>query len=144
MASPPTGPPTSDLPVQVSALTRGPSNAAYAPYRSPSTTGNGLQTTLPHHERRPSNTNNELARSQGTEVLDRKSTERPRTASGKEKTHIHGDHRRPSNSTRTCGKCGGSLTGQFVRALENTYHLECFTCNVCLSSIIGWPDANLE
>jgi hypothetical protein len=37
--------------------------------------------------------------------------------------------RRPSGS-RICGKCGGNLTGQFVRALENTYHLECFTCHV--------------
>lgn len=39
--------------------------------------------------------------------------------------------RRPVGATqRTCGKCNGALTGQFVRALENTYHLECFTCNV--------------
>lgn len=37
--------------------------------------------------------------------------------------------RRPSGS-RVCGKCGLNLTGQFVRALGDTYHLECFTCHV--------------
>ncbi|KAB2574058.1 Rho GTPase activator [Lasiodiplodia theobromae] len=38
--------------------------------------------------------------------------------------------RRPSGS-RVCGKCGGHLTGQFVRALGDTFHLECFTCHDC-------------
>lgn len=40
--------------------------------------------------------------------------------------------RRPSGS-RVCGKCGGHLTGQFVRALGDTFHLECFTCHVSCS-----------
>ena len=42
------------------------------------------------------------------------------------------DRSRPNGkqSTRICGKCGGHLTGQFVRALGDTYHLECFTCHV--------------
>lgn len=39
--------------------------------------------------------------------------------------------RRPSGS-RVCAKCGNSLSGQFVRALDATYHLECFTCHVSL------------
>ena len=45
--------------------------------------------------------------------------------------------RRPSEKNeegkkkdRICGKCGKQLTGQFVRALGDTYHLECFTCHV--------------
>ncbi|KAF1989725.1 RhoGAP-domain-containing protein [Aulographum hederae CBS 113979] len=38
--------------------------------------------------------------------------------------------RRPSGS-RLCGKCGENLTGQFVRALGDTYHLNCFTCHDC-------------
>lgn len=38
--------------------------------------------------------------------------------------------RRPSGAKRICGKCGGSLSGQFVRALDDTFHLECFTCHV--------------
>ena len=37
--------------------------------------------------------------------------------------------RRPSGQ-RTCGKCQQHLAGQFVRALGDTYHLECFTCHV--------------
>lgn len=31
---------------------------------------------------------------------------------------------------RICAKCGQNLTGQFVRALDATYHLECFLCRV--------------
>lgn len=44
-----------------------------------------------------------------------------------------GGSRRPSGS-RICGKCGEPLAGQFVRALDNTFHLDCFTCNV--SSVV--------
>ncbi|KAH8692000.1 putative Rho GTPase activator [Talaromyces proteolyticus] len=36
-----------------------------------------------------------------------------------------------SPSNRTCRKCGEPLTGQFVRALGGTFHLECFKCNDC-------------
>ncbi|KAL2352310.1 GTPase-activating protein-like protein of the rho/rac family [Cryomyces antarcticus] len=39
--------------------------------------------------------------------------------------------RRPSGTQRICGKCSGHLTGQFVRALGDTWHLECFTCYDC-------------
>lgn len=53
----------------------------------------------------------------------------PRSPAGRERSRTHGG-RRGSSNTRTCGKCGGHLNGQFVRALENTYHLECFTCHV--------------
>ena len=39
-----------------------------------------------------------------------------------------------SNGTlRVCKKCGESLTGQFVRALGGTFHLECFKCRVGVS-----------
>jgi hypothetical protein len=43
--------------------------------------------------------------------------------------------RRPSGS-RLCAKCGNSLSGQFVRALDGTYHLECFTCHVSFDYLI--------
>ncbi|KAF2860835.1 RhoGAP-domain-containing protein [Piedraia hortae CBS 480.64] len=39
--------------------------------------------------------------------------------------------RRPSAHQRKCGKCGQPLTGQFVRALGVTCHLQCFTCHDC-------------
>ncbi|KAF2636146.1 hypothetical protein P280DRAFT_493263 [Massarina eburnea CBS 473.64] len=38
---------------------------------------------------------------------------------------------KPKGRSKICGKCGESLTGQFVRALGDTYHLECFTCHDC-------------
>lgn len=38
--------------------------------------------------------------------------------------------RAPSGGQRTCKKCGEPLTGQFVRALDGTFHLDCFKCRV--------------
>jgi hypothetical protein len=41
----------------------------------------------------------------------------------------------PSKSVKKnrkiCSKCKLEITGQFVRALQNPYHVECFTCNEC-------------
>ena len=39
----------------------------------------------------------------------------------------------PSNlrGPKLCGKCGQKITDQFVRALEDTFHLDCFRCVVC-------------
>ena len=39
-----------------------------------------------------------------------------------------------NGQSRICGKCGQPLLGQFVRALGDTYHLECFTCTVGATS----------
>ena len=36
-----------------------------------------------------------------------------------------------AGNVRTCKKCGEALTGQFVRALGGTYHLDCFKCADC-------------
>lgn len=38
--------------------------------------------------------------------------------------------RSASGQSRACKKCGEPLTGQFVRALDGTFHLECFKCHV--------------
>lgn len=40
------------------------------------------------------------------------------------------------NGPRLCKKCGMALTGQFVRALGGTFHLDCFRCRVrpCIRS----------
>jgi hypothetical protein len=38
--------------------------------------------------------------------------------------------RKGSGQIRLCKKCGEPLTGQFVRALGGTYHLDCFKCRV--------------
>lgn len=56
--------------------------------------------------------------------------ERSRNVSGEAEPKRKEQKRRPSGQQRTCGKCQQHLTGQFVRALGDTYHLECFTCHV--------------
>jgi hypothetical protein len=38
--------------------------------------------------------------------------------------------RTASGQLRICKKCGEPLTGQFVRALGGTFHLDCFRCRV--------------
>lgn len=38
-----------------------------------------------------------------------------------------------SGALRLCKKCGEQLTGQFVRALGGTFHLDCFRCRVSLA-----------
>jgi len=45
--------------------------------------------------------------------------------------HTHVPPPKPKRAGKTCGKCGEGLTGQFVRALGDTFHLECFTCHDC-------------
>ena len=37
---------------------------------------------------------------------------------------------------RICQNCGEPLTGQFVRALDSTFHLECFKCKASLLAFI--------
>ena len=37
---------------------------------------------------------------------------------------------------RVCAQCGEPLTGQFVRALNGTFHLECFRCRVCIMFVL--------
>jgi hypothetical protein len=39
-------------------------------------------------------------------------------------------HNNSPGNSRACLKCGEPLTGQFVRALGGTFHLECFKCQV--------------
>jgi hypothetical protein len=45
---------------------------------------------------------------------------------------------RQKGQSRLCMRCDMPLTGQFVRALNGTFHLECFKCRVrlfdCLSA----------
>lgn len=84
----------------------------------------------------------------------RSSTDRQHDPSSEKRSKSSG--RRPSGQQRTCGKCQRHLTGQFVRALGDTYHLECFTCHVsapgCVAmgckyadEILGlWQDCRLE
>lgn len=56
-------------------------------------------------------------------------TDEPRKSNERQRSR-----QRPSRSgsgqTRICKKCGEQLTGQFVRALDGTFHLDCFKCRV--------------
>lgn len=48
---------------------------------------------------------------------------------------------KPKSRSKICGKCGEGLTGQFVRALGDTYHLECFTCHVGTPLVVGLSES---
>jgi hypothetical protein len=51
-----------------------------------------------------------------------------------ERNRSRGRGRTTSGQIRICKKCGEPLTGQFVRALDGTFHLDCFKCRVCIPS----------
>jgi hypothetical protein len=44
--------------------------------------------------------------------------------------------RKGSAQLRMCKKCNEPLTGQFVRALGGTFHLDCFKCRVSQTFLI--------
>ncbi|KAK8082960.1 Rho-type GTPase-activating protein 1 [Apiospora saccharicola] len=48
-----------------------------------------------------------------------------------ERNRSRGRDRKASGQMRICHKCGEPLTGQFVRALDGTFHLDCFKCRDC-------------
>ena len=56
-------------------------------------------------------------------------SENPRDLAVREKPQPRGGGGK-SSSQRTCMKCNLPLTGQFVRAIGGTFHLECFKCQV--------------
>lgn len=92
--------------------------------------GEGSQNLLPSQyplgERPPrqSDTRDEAGRT---------SHDSPSKKSSEQQSRTRGPGQRKPSSSRVCGKCGESLTGQFVRALGDTFHLECFTCFVSTS-----------
>ncbi|TVY29771.1 Rho-type GTPase-activating protein [Lachnellula hyalina] len=51
--------------------------------------------------------------------------------SGERKRSRTRNGRTASGQLRMCKKCGEPLTGQFVRALDGTFHLDCFRCRDC-------------
>jgi RhoGAP domain/LIM domain len=55
------------------------------------------------------------------------------TASSRSRSRTNGvaSQTPSSGQLRTCKKCGEGLTGQFVRALNGTFHLDCFKCRDC-------------
>ncbi len=46
------------------------------------------------------------------------------------RTNGHSDTQSSTGTLRICKKCGEPLLGQFVRALDGMFHLQCFKCRV--------------
>lgn len=59
-------------------------------------------------------------------AVEKRSGDRSRSG-----TNGSGGHKSSNGQLRTCKKCGEGLTGQFVRALGGTFHLDCFKCQDC-------------
>ncbi|TWU78019.1 hypothetical protein ED733_006460 [Metarhizium rileyi] len=57
--------------------------------------------------------------------------EPPPRKSGERNRSRQRNGRTASGQLRICKKCGEPLTGQFVRALDGTFHLDCFKCQDC-------------
>ncbi|TVY48650.1 Rho-type GTPase-activating protein [Lachnellula occidentalis] len=88
----------------------------------------------------------QLARPNGAFAPDRRLAVSPAGSSGGRERERDGDSQRTSGERkrsrprngrtasgqlRMCKKCGEPLTGQFVRALDGTFHLDCFRCRDC-------------
>lgn len=59
-----------------------------------------------------------------------------------EQRDISAPRERSRPNRRICKKCGEPLTGQFVRALNGTFHLECFKCHVSAHCRLGFIGFN--
>jgi hypothetical protein len=74
--------------------------------------------------------------------------ENQRMAGVRDRSRTNGNsgNRSASGTTRVCKKCEEPLTGQFVRALGGTFHLECFKCRVggCLRNIMETCEKSLS
>lgn len=97
-----------------------------------------LSNGQPNLSLRPHDQADSSALSPITHDRSRPSVDNPTEGGSKERSKSNG--RRPSGQQRTCGKCQRHLTGQFVRALGDTYHLECFTCHVRNPNILVYDE----
>ncbi|KAJ5217980.1 uncharacterized protein N7498_000079 [Penicillium cinerascens] len=52
-------------------------------------------------------------------------------SNARDRSRPNGRPNKSPSSSRLCQKCNEPLTGQFVRALGGTFHLECFKCDDC-------------
>lgn len=100
---------------------------------------------------------NQTGRPPASPALSAADTDTESRRSGERNRSRPRGSRSASGQVRTCRKCGEPLTGQFVRALDGTFHLDCFRCRVsprCLtpptrfladSPVIGlWPDCGFQ
>lgn len=98
--------------------------------QEPQEAPNGQDMTVAHRQQRSIDDPSLVeGRPDESAVTTPSTRERPR-ADGK---------RKASDKQRQCGKCYRNLAGQFVRALGDTYHLECFTCHVRSKHLTSKP-----
>lgn len=71
-----------------------------------------------------------LGRPPASPALSANNTDDESRRSGERNRSRPRGSRTTSGQVRVCKKCGESLTGQFVRALDGTFHLDCFKCRV--------------
>ena len=93
-----------------------PAGQFYGPAAKEDAISNGNPSPLPMNERN----SRERERDSPLDIPIRERL-RPNGEVGGKKTN---------GTARACTKCGQYLTGQYVRALEGTFHLECFICHV--------------
>ncbi|KAF2718820.1 GTPase-activating protein-like protein of the rho/rac family [Polychaeton citri CBS 116435] len=86
--------------------------------------------TTPPRERQHSNQNIPIRTRSGDDQQAQDQGERSSRPKQSSEAVANG-RRKGSGQQRLCGKCQQALMGQFVRALGDTYHLECFTCHDC-------------
>ena len=60
----------------------------------------------------------------------------------REKPRANSNVEGKKTTQRTCKKCNEPLTGQFVRALEGTFHLDCFRCQVRITIPLNFYSTN--
>ncbi|KAK5092121.1 Rho-type GTPase activating protein Rga1 [Exophiala xenobiotica] len=84
---------------------------------NPYANGNAMETQADNAANRQSSESASRVGRKRSQEKDGKGRSRSRTNSNK--------------GHRTCKKCGEALTGQFVRALGGTFHLDCFKCRDC-------------
>ncbi|KFZ15422.1 hypothetical protein V502_05626 [Pseudogymnoascus sp. VKM F-4520 (FW-2644)] len=68
---------------------------------------------------------------QGNQRKDNTGGDAHKDSSDRDRSRHRGGKRTGSGQLRLCKKCGEPLTGQFVRALGGTFHLDCFKCKDC-------------
>ncbi|EXJ78027.1 hypothetical protein A1O3_09187 [Capronia epimyces CBS 606.96] len=98
------------------------SNAQYSPYSQPTqTNGHPNDVQYDSDARYSTESRTGRKRSLGGAGGSERSRSRTNGSAGKS----------PNTAVRICKKCGEPLTGQFVRALGGTFHLDCFKCADC-------------
>ncbi len=80
---------------------------------------------------------NQLGRPPASPALSAENTDNESRSSEERNRSRPRGSRTTSGQVRTCKKCGEPLTGQFVRALDGTFHLDCFKCRVSLCRRTG-------